>query len=150
MLDRVRIPTLRDAGDTLKEIALSVGVGKRSVRRIPKEPPIINPETAPTRRSRGIGRPSTVAVFQPDAERILKEDPSLLTVEVLSRLRGLGCPPPFLLRGAGDRHAEPPGSVHYRQATALDQLLQMRSSLTCTLAALYAYGTQDQLGQDSN
>jgi len=90
MLDRVRIRTLRDAGHTLEEIASTVGVGKRSVRRVLKEPPIVSPEAAPTPRSRKIGRPSTVAVFQPDAERILKEDASLPAVEVLSRLRGLG------------------------------------------------------------
>ncbi len=90
MLDRVWIRTLRDAGHTLEEIAATVGVGKRSVQRILKEPAIQDPESAPTPVSRGIGRPSTAKTYQDQVERILKEDPSLPTVEVLSRLRVLG------------------------------------------------------------
>ena len=81
MLDRVRIRTLRDAGHTLEEIAATVGVGKRSVQRILKAPPITSPESAPTPVSRGVGRPSTVEAHQDQVERILKEEPSLPTVE---------------------------------------------------------------------
>ena len=90
MLDRVRIWTLRQAGHTLEEIAASVGVGKSSVQRILKEPPITSPESAPTPASRRIGRPSQVEAFQGDVERILEAEPLLPTVEVLSRLRSLG------------------------------------------------------------
>jgi len=90
MLDRVRIWTLRQAGHTLEEIAASVGVGKSSVQRILKEPPITSPESAPTPASRRIGRPSRVEAFQGDVERILEAEPLLPTVEVLSRLRSLG------------------------------------------------------------
>jgi len=90
MLDRVRIWTLREAGHTLEEIAAAVGVGKSSVQRILKEPPITSPESAPTPQSRRIGRPSRVATLRDEARRILEAEPSLPTVEVLSRLRGLG------------------------------------------------------------
>jgi len=90
MLDRVRIRTLRDAGHTLEEIATAVGVATRSVQLVLKEPPITSLETGPTARSRGIGRPSQVEDFRRHAERILKEEASLPTVEVLSRLRGFG------------------------------------------------------------
>jgi len=90
MLDRVKIWALRQAGHTLEEIAAAVGVGKRSVQRILKEPPITSPESAPTPESRRIGRPSRVEGFQGDVERILEAEPSLPTVEVLSRLRSLG------------------------------------------------------------
>lgn len=90
MLDRVRIRTLRKAGHTLDEIADLVGVGKRTVQRVVKEPGITSDESGPTPRSRGIGRPSTVELFRPHAERILAEEPSLPTVELLHRLRGLG------------------------------------------------------------
>ena len=89
MLDRVRIWTLREAGHTLEEIVATVGVGKRSVQRVLKEPPITSPESAPTAKSRRIGRPSRVEAFQGHVERILETEPSLPTVEVLSRLRGL-------------------------------------------------------------
>jgi len=90
MIDRVRIWTLREAGHTLKEIAAEVGVGKRSVQRILKEPPITSPESAPTPQSRRVGRPSRVGALWGEVERILEAEPSLPTVEVLSRLRGLG------------------------------------------------------------
>jgi transposase len=90
MLDRVRIRSLREAGHTLREIAAAVGVAKRSVQNILKEAPIAGVESAPTPRSRGIGRPSRVEVFRPDVRRIVEAEPSLPTVEVLSRLRGLG------------------------------------------------------------
>jgi transposase len=90
MLDRVRIWTLRQAGQTLDEIAAAVGVGKSSVQRILKEEPITTPESAPTPRSRRIGRPSRVEGLRGDVERILASEPSLPTVEVLSRLGSLG------------------------------------------------------------
>lgn len=90
MLDRVRIWTLRQAGHTLEEIAATVGVGKRSVQRILREPPITSPEAAPTPQSRRIGRPNRVGSLRAQAEQILQAEPVLPTVEVLSRLRGLG------------------------------------------------------------
>lgn len=90
MLDRVRIWTLRQAGHTLDEIAAAVGVGKSSVQRILREPPITNPESAPTPKSRRIGRPSGVEGLRGDVEGILEAEPSLPTVEVLSRLRSSG------------------------------------------------------------
>ena len=90
MLDRVRIRNLRQAGHTLRAIAAAVGVAKRSVQNILKEPRITDAASAPTPRSRRVGRPSRVAAFHGDVERILEAEPSLPTVEVLSRLRGLG------------------------------------------------------------
>ena len=90
MLDRVRIRTLREAGHTLAEIAAVVGVSRSTVQRVVKEPVITSVESAPTPRSRGIGRPSKVELFRSQVERILSEEPSLPTVEVLHRLRGLG------------------------------------------------------------
>jgi transposase len=90
MLDRVRIWTLRQAGHTLAEIAATVGVGKRSVQRVLQEPPILNVESAPTPKSRQIGRPSGLKALQGEVGQILEAEPSLPTVEVLSRLRTRG------------------------------------------------------------
>jgi transposase len=90
MIDRVRIRTLREGGHTLAQIAAAVGVGKRSVQRILKEPAIRDAASAPTPASRGVGRPSQVEAFRAEAERILKEEPGLPTVEILSRLRDAG------------------------------------------------------------
>ena len=53
MLDRVQIRRLRDAGHTLEDIAATVGVAKRSVQVILKEPPVTSPESAPTPRGPG-------------------------------------------------------------------------------------------------
>ena len=61
-----------------------------SAQRIVNEPIIQCPESAPTPRSRGVGRSSQVDGFRRDVERILGEEPSLPTVEILSRLVGLG------------------------------------------------------------
>ena len=55
MLDRVRIRSLRDAGHTLQAIAAAVGVAKRSVQNILKEPRITDAASAPTPRSRRVG-----------------------------------------------------------------------------------------------
>ncbi|HOX60182.1 MAG TPA: IS21 family transposase [Verrucomicrobiota bacterium] len=90
MLDRVRIRALREAGHTLDEIAEAVGVGKSTVQRVLKEPRIASAESAPTPKSRRIGRPSRVEGLRSEVERILEAEPALPTVEVLSRLRSLG------------------------------------------------------------
>lgn len=90
MLDRVRIWTLRHAGHTLDEITAAVGVSRSSVQRILKEPPITEPESAPTPPSRGVGRPSQIEAYRGHVECIFEEEPTLPTVEILSRLRGLG------------------------------------------------------------
>jgi transposase len=74
----------------LERIAAEAGVGKRSVQRVLKEERIRSLESAPTSRSRGIGRPSRVEAFGSDVQQILQDEPSLPTVEVLSRLRSLG------------------------------------------------------------
>ncbi len=90
MLDRVRMWTLRQAGHTLEEVAAEVGVGRRSVQWVLKEEPVKSPESALTPQSRGIGRPSQVTAFSDDVVRIMQDESTLPTVEVLSRLRGLG------------------------------------------------------------
>lgn len=90
MLDRVKIQALREVGHTLDEIAAAVGVGKSTVQRVLKEPPITSPESVPTPKSRRIGRPSGVEAFRDRVAAILESESALPTVEVLSRLRSLG------------------------------------------------------------
>lgn len=90
MTDRVRIQTLRQAGRSVAEVAAQVGVSPRSVKRIAAEPPITSLDSAPTPTSRGVGRPSMVAAFEPFVAELLASEPALATVEVLHRLRGAG------------------------------------------------------------
>ena len=101
MLDRVRIWTLRQAGHTLEEIAASVGVGKSSVQRILKEPPITSPESAPTPASRRIGRPSRVEAFLARAAGAVEEDP-LVVLDGLGHVAG-GVGPDEGRIGLGDQ-----------------------------------------------
>ena len=90
MVDRLRIQTLREAGLTVDEVAEQVGVGTRSVERICGEPAITDLDGGPTPMSRNVGRPSKVVAFRPAIVEILSEEPTVATVEVLHRLRGLG------------------------------------------------------------
>ena len=90
MVDRLRIQTLREAGLTLQEVAREAGVCRRSVQQIVKEPPVTSLEAGPTPTSRGVGRPSMVGAFRPAVAAWLTEEPGVLTVEVLSRLRHQG------------------------------------------------------------
>jgi transposase len=90
MVDRLRIHVLREAGLTLQEVAHKVGVCKRSVQLVLKEPPIRSIEEGPTPKSRRVGRPSKVAGFESLVAEILEAEPTLRTIEVLHRLRCAG------------------------------------------------------------
>ena len=90
MTDRLAIQVLRRAGLTLHQVAGEVGVSKRSVQEILKEPLITNQGSGPTPKARGVGRPSQVGGFRAAVAAVLAEEPSLPTVEVLHRVRTLG------------------------------------------------------------
>ncbi len=90
MVDRLRIQTLRMAGLTLQEVAREVGVCRRSVQAVLKEPPMACLDVGPTPQSRGVGRPSKVAAFESFVAELLETEPRLPTVEVLHRLRCRG------------------------------------------------------------
>ena len=90
MTDRLAIQVLRRAGLTLQQVAGEVGVSKRSVQEILKEPLLTNQGGGPTPKSRGVGRPSQVGGFGAAVAAVLAEEPSLPTVEVLHRVRTLG------------------------------------------------------------
>ena len=47
-------------------------------------------EVTPAPRARGAGRPSTVAPYEPEVARWLREDPDLPGVELLRRVRLAG------------------------------------------------------------
>jgi len=47
-------------------------------------------EVRPALRPRGAGRPSTVAPYEPEVARWLREDPDLPGVEILRRIRLAG------------------------------------------------------------
>jgi hypothetical protein len=90
MLKRHAIQVLRTAGHTLDEIGDVVGVGKRSVQRVIREPAITHHDEAQERGRRGIGRPSKAEAFRVRVEGWLKEEPELRTVELLHRAKLAG------------------------------------------------------------
>jgi transposase len=90
MTERLAIQVLRKAGLTLQQVAGEVGVSKRSVQEILKEPAITSQDCGLTPKSRGVGRPSQVAGFREAVAAVLAAEPSLPTVEVLHRVRLLG------------------------------------------------------------
>ncbi len=90
MLDRLRVRTLVEAGHSQERTAHLVGVSLSSVQRILREPPIEGAESGPTPQLRRVGRPSKVAAFRSLVADILEAEPTLLSVEVLHRLRCTG------------------------------------------------------------
>ena len=90
MVNRLRIQVLREAGHSLQEIADLVGVSKRAVQMIVREPQVAAPALGSTPRSRGVGRPSVVEEFRSAVAGLLAAEPALPSVEALHRVRGLG------------------------------------------------------------
>jgi transposase len=91
-LRRHQVQVLHEAGLSVRRIARETGVSRRSVLRIVREEPVV-PADDPRQKLRivrGAGRPSTVARFRAAILEILKEEPDLLSVEILRRMRELG------------------------------------------------------------
>ncbi len=90
MLKRHEIQVLRRAEHTLAEIAGFSGVSMRTVRRVVEEAAVVAVDTDAERAQRRIGRPSLAEPYRAKVEALLKEEPSLLSVEVLRRMKGAG------------------------------------------------------------
>ena len=86
MLKRHEIQVLRRAGHTLEEVATFSGVSVPSVRRVIAEPPVEDL----TRKGRRIGRPAKAEPFREVLVRLLAEDATVLSVELLRRARLAG------------------------------------------------------------
>jgi transposase len=90
LLKRHAIQVLRGAGHTLDEIATLVAVGKRSVQRVVDETMITQIDTAQERRRRRIGRPAKAEVYRERVRAWLKEEPTLLSLELFRRAKLAG------------------------------------------------------------
>ena len=86
MLKRHAVQVLRKAGHTLEETAKLGGVSVRSVQRIEDEPAVVQLEGEEERR-RNVGRPSKAKPFRGFVTDLLREEPELLSVEILRRAR---------------------------------------------------------------
>jgi len=90
MLKRHAIQVLRRAGHRLDEIGELVAVGRRSVQRVAGEAMITHDDAYHERARRGIGRPSKAEAYRTAVTGWLKDDPELLSVELLRRAKLAG------------------------------------------------------------
>ena len=90
MLKRHEVQVLLKAGHTQEEVASFSGISVRAVRRIGREAIVTHVDDSQERSVRGIGRPSKVEEFRELIEGILKDEPELLSVEILRRARLAG------------------------------------------------------------
>jgi transposase len=86
-LKRHEVQVLLKAGHTQKEAARIAKVSLRTVRRVAEEPPVEQVDDGKERLRRAIGRPSTTEPFRALVQRLLQEEPAMLSVEVLRRAR---------------------------------------------------------------
>lgn len=86
-LKRHEIQILLKAEHTQKDTARIAKVSLRTVRRVAEEPEVEHVDDEQERERRAIGRPSTTEPFRVLVEGLLKEEPTMLSVEVLRRAR---------------------------------------------------------------
>jgi transposase len=90
MLKRHEIQVLRKAGHSQGDTAKLAGVGERTVRRVEAEPAVASVDGAAERERRQIGRPPKADGFGPWILETLRQEPQLLTLELLRRARLAG------------------------------------------------------------
>ena len=90
VLKRHEIGLLLRAGHEQKEVAEFVGVSERTVRRVAREGAMSLVAEAVEGVSRRLGRPSKTEEFRGRIVALLKEEPDLLSVEILRRARLAG------------------------------------------------------------
>jgi transposase len=89
-LKRHAIQVLVAAGHLQVEVARFVGVSDRTVRRVAQEETVSHLEDSVERQQRRIGRPSTVESYREMVAKLLVEEPALLSVEIVRRMRVAG------------------------------------------------------------
>lgn len=92
MLKRHEIQVLRRAGHSQVEVARLAGVSERTVRTVEAEPEVADVDDNAARRVRRIGRPSKAEPFRSFVLEQFKDQPDILSLEILrrARLQGYG------------------------------------------------------------
>lgn len=90
LLSRHAVQVLLAAGHTQKEVAELTQIPVRSQRRIGKEERVSDVDDAAERRRRRVGRPSKTTTYRDFVSELLKQEPTLMTLEVLRRCRARG------------------------------------------------------------
>lgn len=86
-LQRHAVQVLLAAGVPQARIASQTGSSIRSIRRIGKEEAVSHVDDTAERERRKVGRPSQADRYRAIIEAILKDEPELMTLEVLRRAR---------------------------------------------------------------
>jgi hypothetical protein len=84
---RYEIQILLKAGHTQEDTARIATMSLRTVQRVAGEPAVQQVEDREERARRRIGRPRTAEPFRALVEKLLQEEPQILSVEVLRRVR---------------------------------------------------------------
>jgi transposase len=87
MLKRHEIQVLRRAGHTQIDVAQLAGGARRTVQRIGTEESVTQVDTVREREARGIGRPAKAEPFRSVVAEILAQEPRLLSVEIVRRVK---------------------------------------------------------------
>lgn len=89
-LTRYGVQILLKAGHTEADAARLMTVSLRTVRRVAREPDVQRIDDEAERSRRRIGRPSVAQPFATFIQALLKEEPTMLSVELLRRARLAG------------------------------------------------------------
>jgi transposase len=87
MMKRFEIQVLLRAGHTQADVARRLKVSERSVRTIAQEASVERMDDGAEREHRRIGRPSKAEPYRDAVATILKEEPELMSLEILRQMR---------------------------------------------------------------
>jgi transposase len=90
MIDRHAVHALLKARHSTKQVAAQLGVSRRTIQRVAREPAVTSADEAEERRRRGIGRPAVAGTLRLRLRDLLAADPQAPPLEHLRQLRDQG------------------------------------------------------------
>jgi transposase len=86
-IKRAEVQVLRRAKISRTKVEALTGVSVRSIRRIEKEAPITSTDDRAVRKEHRVGRPSKAEPFRAFVASVLKDQPELMSLELLRRAK---------------------------------------------------------------
>jgi transposase len=90
LLKRHEVQVLRRAGLSRSKVQAETGISVRSIRRIEKEDAVATVDDRAAIKSRGVGRPSKAEPYRAFVEAIVRDEPELMSLEILRRAKHKG------------------------------------------------------------
>jgi hypothetical protein len=87
LLKRHEVQVLRRAGHSRAQVEELTGVAARTIQRIDREDAVGRADDGGEAKRRRIGRPSKAEPYRAFAQKLLKEEPEILSVELLRRAK---------------------------------------------------------------